>query len=105
MLQGAAGARRLAIAAYDRLPGRPVVRDSTVPRPRRPTIRWLAGSERWGAQRFTVYVDGKKVGTTTRTRLRVRKLLRPGRHRYYVTATDRRGQVARSRTRSFRVRR
>jgi hypothetical protein len=103
MLQGAPGARRLAIAAYDRLPGRPVVRDSTVPRPRRPTISWLAGSERWGVQRFTVYVDGKRVGATTRTRLRVRKRLRPGRHSYYVTATDRRGQVARSRTRSFRV--
>jgi hypothetical protein len=43
MIQGpptqAPGARRLAIAAYDRLPGRPVVRDSTVPRPRRPELR------------------------------------------------------------------
>jgi hypothetical protein len=103
MVQGGPGASRLSVAVYDRLPGRPVVRSATVPRPRRPRIKWLVGSERWGKQTFTVYVDGRKVGTSRRNRLRVKRRLSPGRHRFYVTATDRRGQVSRSRTRTFRV--
>ena len=103
MLQGAPGASRLTVAVWDRPPSRPGTRDYTVPRPRGAAFKWTPGTERWGAQTFTLYVDGRRMGTTMRTQLRPRRALRPGRHRYYVTATDRRGQVARSRTRSFRV--
>ena len=104
MLQGGPGARRLTAAVYDRLPGKPVVLSSTVPRPRKPLLKWAAGSEYWGSQTFTVYVDGKRIGSVrNKTRMKSRRTLRPGRHRYQVRATDRRGQVSVSRVRSFYV--
>ena len=106
MIQGAPGAQRLTAAVYDRLPGKPVVLSSTRPRSRKPLLKWGAGSEYWGAQRYVVLVDGKRIGTTTdRTRLRSKRRLRPGTHRYQVRATDRRGQVSASRVRTFVVRR
>jgi hypothetical protein len=104
MLQGAGAARTVSVAVYDRLPGRPVVLSSSRYRARRPLIKWAVGSENWGAQKFTVYVDKKVVGTTTnRNRLVSKRRLGRGLHRYRVRATDRRGQVSTSRTRSFRV--
>ena len=48
-------------------------------------------------------VDGKALGTTTGNRLVSPRPLGKGLHRYSVTATDRRGQAATSRTRTFRV--
>jgi hypothetical protein len=105
MVQGGPGASRLAVSVYDRPPTRPGVRSATVPRGPRPQLRWMPGFERWGPQRFTLFVDGRKAGTTRRDRMRVKRRLRNGRHRYWVTATDRRGQVTRSRTATFRVRR
>jgi hypothetical protein len=103
MIQGLGAGRRIAAAVYDRVPGRPVVLRSRVPRPRKPLLKWSPGSENWGAQRFTVRVDGKVIGTTTRNRLVSRRKLRTGLHRYQVTATDRRGQSSKSRTQTFRV--
>ena len=103
MVQGAPGARRLTAAVYDRLPGRPVVLNSIRYRARKPLIKWLPGSENWGGQTFTVLVDGKVLGTTTTNRLVSPRALGKGEHRYQVRATDRRGQVAVSRTRTFRV--
>jgi hypothetical protein len=103
MLQGGAGARRLAVAVYDRPPGTPMVLGSRRARGRKPLIKWIAGSESWGRQRFTVLIDGKVVGRTTRTRLVSRRAFKRGLHRYQVLATDRRGQVTRSRAETFRV--
>jgi hypothetical protein len=103
MLQGAPGARRVTAAVYDRLPGRPVVLNSIRYRARKPLIKWLVGSENWGRQTFTVYVDGKALGRTTRNRLVSPRALGKGTHRYQVRATDRRGQTSVSRTRTFRV--
>ena len=103
MVQGAGAGRRLVVAVYDRAPGRPVVLSSTRYRARKPLIKWAAGSEAWGTQTFTVIVDGKAIGSTTRTRLVSPRGLRQGTHRYQVRAVDRRGQVAASRTRTFRV--
>jgi len=98
------GARILTAAVYDRLPGKPIVLSSRRGRSRKPLLKWAAGSENWGAQRYTVLVDGRQVGTTTdRTRLRSKRRLRPGTHRYQVRSTDRRGQVAVSRVRTFVV--
>ena len=77
---------------------------STRYRARKPLIKWAVGSENWGRQTFTVYVDGKVVGkTVNRNTLVSRRALRQGRHNYQVRATDRRGQTSRSRTRTFRV--
>jgi len=103
MIQGGPGARRVTAAVYDRLPGRPVVLSSFRPRKRKPLLEWGAGSENWGAQTYTVLVDGKRLGATTRTRLKSPRALRPGTHRYQVRATDRRGQVSVSRVRTFLV--
>jgi hypothetical protein len=103
MLQGSGAGTRVTAAAYDRLPGRPVVLSSIRYRARKPLIKWAVGSENWGPQTFTVRVDGKVIGTSTSNRLVSPKPIGKGRHSYSVTATDRRGQVARSRTRTFRV--
>lgn len=101
-LQGDPGARWIAASVYDRLPGRPVPVSSVRQRPRA-LLKWTPGSEQWGPQRYEVFIDGRSAGTTTRPAFRSRRKLRRGRHQWYVTATDRRGQVSRSRTRSFRV--
>jgi hypothetical protein len=103
MLQGGPGGRRIAVGVYDRLPGRPALRRSKLYRSPKPLLKWFAGIEHWGRQRFTVLVDGKVVGRTNKTRLQLRRRLREGRHRWQVLAADRRGQVAKSRVRSFRV--
>ena len=103
MLQGLGAGRRITAAVYDRVPGRPVVLSSIRYRARKPLIKWLVGSENWGRQTFTVRVDGKVLGTTTSNALVSPRPLGKGVHRYQVTATDRRGQVAKSRTRTFRV--
>ncbi len=103
MLQGSGAGARITAASYDRLPGRPVVLSSFKYRARKPLIKWAVGSENWGTQTFTVRVDGRVVGTSTSNQLVSRRALGRGLHRYSVTATDRRGQTATSRTRTFRV--
>jgi hypothetical protein len=101
-LQGAPGARWIAAALYDRLPGRPFPISSNR-QPRQPLLKWKAGSEAWGPQRYEVFVDGRSAGTTEATEMRVGPY-RASAHRWYVTSTDRRGQLVRStRTYSFRV--
>lgn len=103
MIQGPPGARYVTAAVYDRFPGRPVVLSSIRYRARKPRISWLVGSENWGKQTFTVLVDRKVVGTTTKNTIVSKRALRKGTHRYQVRATDRRGQTSVSRTRTFRV--
>jgi hypothetical protein len=104
MLQGAPGARHLAVAWHDRPPSRPVlarVKRSTGPRP---TFRWNPGLEFIGGQTFRVLIDGRQVATTPRTRYRSKRL-RPGRHRVQVIGVDRRGQGSTlSRSQRFTVR-
>jgi hypothetical protein len=100
---GPGAGARITAAVYDRVPGRPVVLSSIRYRARKPLIKWAVGSENWGPQTFTVRVDGKVLGKTTGNALVSPRALGRGLHRYTVTATDRRGQVSRSRTRTFRV--
>ena len=103
MLQSSGTQARITAAAWDRPPGRPGVIGSAPYRGSRPFIRWLAGSEIWGRQTFTVRIDGKVVGTTTGTELTSSRRFGRGRHRATVTTTDRRGQAVVSRSYSFRV--
>ncbi|MEA2312135.1 MAG: hypothetical protein QOE28_2103 [Solirubrobacteraceae bacterium] len=103
MLAGGAGARRLAVAVYDRPPGAPIVLNSSRYRGRKPLIKWQPGAELWGAQTFTVLIDGKSVGTATGNQFQSRKVLRQGTHRYQILATDRRGQTTKSLVRTFKV--
>jgi hypothetical protein len=95
MLQGAPGARTLTVALQDTPPRRPVPSARYV-NPRAGGIAWGAGLEYLGPQTFEVRVDGRRIGTTTATRLRTTKV-RDGRHRLQVVAIDRRGQRAASR--------
>jgi hypothetical protein len=105
MLQGSGAQARITAAAWDRPPGRPGLIGSARPRGGRLLFRWMPGAEIWGRQSFTVRLDGRVVGTTRAGRLLTKGTVRTGRHRVTVTATDRRGQTATSRTQSFRVRR
>jgi hypothetical protein len=96
MLQGNPGARTLTVALEDVAPARPVITDRTV-NPRTGGIRWNPGLDYLGKQVFRVRVDRRNVGTSTSSSLRTRRV-RDGRHIVTVTATDRRGQSATSRS-------
>ena len=100
-VQGADG--KLVVAVYDRPPAR-LYSLSTRRWQTRRVLAWGGGNDLWGPVRGTVYVDGRPVGSALGTkRVRVTRRLRPGRHRWSVVATDRRGQRTRSATATLRV--
>jgi hypothetical protein len=78
------------VAMFDRPPSAPTLRDLPDVVGRRVVVRWVAGQEFGGRQRYRVLVDGRRAGTTGGTSLRVR--LKSGRHRITVVGIDRRGQ-------------
>jgi hypothetical protein len=96
MLQGAPGALTLTVALDDIPPARPVITDRTV-NPRTGGIRWNPGLDYLGGQTFSVRAGRRNLGTSTSSRLRTKRL-RDGRHIVTVTASDRRGQRATSRS-------
>jgi hypothetical protein len=105
MIQGApGGARTLAVAVHDRLPGRPgAIARSGWSNKKRPKLEWRPGVDLWGPQRFRVVVGGQVVGETTGHSLVPRRRLRAGRALpYQVIAIDSRGQENPSRTRTVR---
>jgi hypothetical protein len=95
-LQGSESDRRVVVATYDRVPGAAYGRTTRNARKlRRPELIWGPGLELWGPQTFKVFVDGVEVGTTSdHDRLRPPAPLADGRHTWFVTSTDRRGQTA-----------
>jgi len=103
MTQGPEGNRAITVAHHDRPPGAPSGFSIRTPAPARPLLRWVARVDLMGPQRFTVVLDGRVVGRTTRTRFQVPRALKRGTHRWRVTTTDRRGQRATSSTRTFHV--
>jgi hypothetical protein len=78
------------VAMYDLPPSAPTLRNLPDVVGRSVLVRWVAGQEFGGRQRYRVLVDGRRVATTGGTSLRVR--LRSGRHRIVVVGVDRRGQ-------------
>jgi hypothetical protein len=105
MVQGApGGARTLAVAVHDRLPGRPgAIARSGWSNKLRPKLEWRPGTDLWGPQRFRVVVGGRVVGETTGNSLVPAQRLRAGRALpYQVIAIDARGQENPSRTRTVR---
>ena len=101
-VQGAGAERRLVVGVYDRPPSRPSAHTSRLRR--RTSLKWSSSFDVLGPLTYTVVVDGRPIGTSRTTRLRpTRRSLRPGRHRWQVVVTDRRGQRVASRTRSLRV--
>jgi hypothetical protein len=104
MVQGPDGARTLSAAVWDRPPGRPAVPSgATAMRRARPSVRWAAGLDLWGAQTFRVYFDNVLSGQTTAETFVPPKPLASGRHTYRIDAVDRVGQVTASHTRTLRI--
>jgi hypothetical protein len=92
-LQGPPGGRQLVVASFDRAPGSFRLASATSFRNvARTPLRWSQSFELWGPLTYSVEVDGRVVGQTTKTALSVPKLA-DGAHRWRVIATDRRGQV------------
>jgi hypothetical protein len=104
MLQGDAGARRLAVAVYDRPPGAPFIYSSTrFQKRKRPELKWRGGLDLWGTPTYQVLVDRVLWGTSNQPSYRVVKPLPEGPHRLRIVQVDRRGQTALSRERFIRV--
>ena len=103
-VQGEGDARRIVVASADRAPSRPVGRStSNVRRARRPALVWSPARDLWGAPSYVVELDGETIGVTSAARLVPPLPLEDGVHRWTVTAVDRRGQEAVSRTLLLRV--
>jgi hypothetical protein len=103
-VQGSGDQRRLVAASYDRSPGSFVGnttqhwRNSAAPK-----LSWSASFELWGPPTYSVLVDGQTVGQTTSTSLAPSQPIADGLHHWQVVATDRRGQVTKTKTRELRV--
>jgi hypothetical protein len=103
-IQGGPDDRRLVAGYLDRPPGffagYTSQRCCQGPLPR---LTWQASLNVWGPVRYVVTVDGKPVGETTDTRLRLTTALRPGARRWQVVAFDARGQTKRTKTRRLQI--
>ena len=104
MVQGAPGARTLAVAIYDRPPGAPFIDETEAyKRKTRPELRWRPGNDPWGAQTFRDLHgrrpdrpdDGDHVVPATP--------LATGKHTWQVESVDRAGQISRSRVRTLKI--
>ena len=103
-VQGLARERRVVAGYFDRPPssflgytGQRCCRGVT------PTLTWQESFNIWGPTRYELVVDRVVVGQTTSTAFKPPVPLAAGTHRWFVRATDIRGQVARSRTRLLRI--
>ncbi len=63
-----------------------------------PILRWSPASERWGAPRYTLAVDGASIATTTATAIPSPIALSQGRHVWQVTASNLAGLTSVSRS-------
>jgi hypothetical protein len=103
-VQGAADARHIVAASFDRAPGS--FRGSTTSRWRRfarPPLKWGTAFELWGPLTYQVLIDNKPVAQTTSTGVTVPVVVRDGMHRWRVVATDIRGQSTSTPSRNLRV--
>jgi hypothetical protein len=103
-VQGTGADRRLVSGVFDRVPS--TFAGHTATRWRnfaRPPLAWAAAADLWGPVTYSVEVDGKPVGQTTETKFVPADIVPDGLHTWRVVATDRRGQVVRSKPRILRV--
>lgn len=101
--QGVGAARRIMVATWDRPPVNLIQtttyrwRDDVRP------VGWAPISEPWGPITWTVFVDGKALGSTTKNRFPINGRVSDGVHRWTLLATDRRGQQRTAGPRSLRI--
>lgn len=103
-MQGEPGQRRLVGGVLDREPSS--FRGYTSQRCCRnatPSLSWQESFNLWGKLSYRVIVDGALVGETTDNAFKLGAPLSEGTHKWQVTATDIRGQTARSKTRRLRI--
>jgi hypothetical protein len=101
--QGVGTGRRIMAATWDRPPVNLIQtttfrwRDDVRP------LGWAPISEPWGEITWTVLVDGKVLGTTTRNQFPIAGRVSDGLHKWTLLATDRRGQKRTAGPRSLRI--
>ena len=96
--------RKLAAATFDRAPGS--FRGTTTTRYRSATapLSWSQAFELWGGVTYTVFLDGRQVAQVAdATKAALPAPPPDGAHRWWVVATDRRGQATRTPTRTLRI--
>jgi hypothetical protein len=70
---------------------------------KRPVLRWQASTDSWAPPTYSVYIDERRIATTTTTSYAVPADLRDGRHSWKVVAIDPLGQQASSVTRKLLI--
>jgi hypothetical protein len=103
-VQGGVEDRRIVAGYLDRPPG--FFAGYTSQRCCQPALArlaWQPSFNLWGPVRYVVSVDGKPVGETSETSLKLTAPLAAGTHRWQVYAFDARGQSKRTRSRTVRV--
>jgi hypothetical protein len=103
-IQGAGAGRRLVANMADREPGYFAGYTGSAPRrSSRPMLTWGRPLNLWGPLVYTIEIDGRTNGRSTRTSGRPSRPIRAGSHRWRVIATDRRGQESATATRLLRI--
>lgn len=103
-VQGGPADRRIVAGYLDRPPG--FFAGYTSQRCCQPALArlsWQPAFNLWGPVRYVVTIDGKIVGETTLTSLRLTTPITGATHNWQVHAVDARGQTKRSRTRRLRI--
>ncbi len=101
---GAAGALSLVVQPIVAAPGAPRATGTQLwTAQRRPVLRWQPSSDSWAPPRYTVYLDGSVVATTSATSYATPAALPDGRHSWKVVASDALGQEASSTTRRLLI--
>lgn len=102
-VQGAPGAQAVSVASYDLAPAPVELDTSSRWLPARPKLTWEEGAEVWPGLTYRILVDGKQVGTSTRTSFTPSRPLATGLRRWQVAVADRRGQSAVSEVETLRI--
>jgi hypothetical protein len=100
-LQGPPDARRVQVVAFaGELDVGPIYGHRKWRRTKRPLVRWgkTPTPVPWGPVRYRLEIEGRRIGTTRKTRLRTKRALADGTHDAWVVAIDARGSETRSKT-------
>lgn len=100
-IQGPPGARRVQVVAFaGELDVGPIFGHRKWRRTNRPLVRWRKTPTPvpWGPVRYRLEIEGRRIGTTRKTRLHVKRRLADGAHDANVVVIDARGSETRSRT-------